>query len=188
VIFLQRALIALALLFGVVVVVVVLALATGVVRAFEVPSSSMEPTLHCARPQPNCEASRDDRVLVVKYVLASPGRGDLIAFHTPTQARLLCGTGGIYIKRIAAGPGDTWAERVGYSYVNGRRQAEGFVPAAERDDRSDGPIHVPAGHYFVLGDNRAASCDSRVWGLVARSEIVGRVFATYWPPNRISAR
>jgi signal peptidase I len=127
-------------------------------------------------------------VIVVKYVFSSPSAGDLVAFHTPDRARDICGAGGIFIKRIAAGPGDTWAERNGFSYVNGRRQADSFVPADERDDRTIGPVRVPSGRYFVLGDNRVSSCDSRSWGLVSRSAIIGRVLATYWPPKRISVR
>ena len=164
------------------------AFVAGVAHPYIIPSASMEPTLHCAKPGVGCLGSRDDRVLVVKYLFSSPAAGDLIAFHTPPLALERCGAGGVFVKRIAAGPGDTWSEHDGTVYVDGRRQADRFVPADERDDRTIGPIHIPAGRYFVLGDDRDASCDSRSWGTVPRSSIIGRVLATYWPPGRISIR
>jgi signal peptidase I len=175
-------------LFAVVVLLVVVGAVTGVLHLYRVPSSSMEPTLHCAKPAIGCVGSRDDRVVAIRYLFASPARGDLVAFHTPRLAAIRCGTGGVYIKRIVAVPGDTWQERNGHSYVDGARTAEPFVPAGERDARTTPPVHLGSGRYYVLGDNRESSCDSRVWGPIARSEIIGKIWATYWPPSRATVR
>jgi signal peptidase I len=71
--------------------------------------------------------------------------------------------------------------------VNGRRLAEPYIDAADRDTRTSTFGRVPPRHYFFMGDNRTASCDSRTWGTVARSELIGPVFATYWPPQRIGS-
>jgi hypothetical protein len=60
------------------------------------------------------------------------------------------------------------------------------VKPDRRDHDTHKPILIPKGHYFFMGDNRASSCDSRVWGTVPRKNLIGEVFATYWPPNRIS--
>jgi signal peptidase I len=175
-------------LIGVIVVVVVVGAVTGVLRPYRVPSSSMEPTLHCARPAPDCRARFSDRVIAIKYLFGGPSRGDLVAFHTPPLAAVRCGAGGTFIKRVVAVGGDTWEERAGRIYVNRVRVAEPYVPADERDDRTIAPVHVPAGHYFMLGDNRASSCDSRSWGTVPRKSVIGKVWATYWPPSRLTIR
>jgi signal peptidase I len=76
------------------------------------------------------------------------------------------------------------SERDGFVYVDGRRLAEPYVKASERDSRT-GSWRVPEGHYFMMGDNRADSCDSRYWGAVPRKNLIGPVMATYWPPDRI---
>src|ERR671933_1675728 len=81
-------------------------------RHYRVPSSAMEPTLHCARPAQGCEAKRMDRILVPRFnPFWSPGRGDIVVFHTPPAATQQCGAGGIYVKRIVGLPGETIAER-----------------------------------------------------------------------------
>jgi signal peptidase I len=164
-------------------VVVVLTL-VGVTHLYRIPSSAMEPTLHCARPQVGCEAAHRDRIFTVKYVLSSPGRGDIVVFHTPPRAELVCGSGGVYVKRVIGLPGETWQEQKGRVYIDGQLLREPYVK--QRDTVTQGRVRIPKGSYFVLGDNRAGSCDSRRWGPLPQGNIIGRVIATYWPPSRIA--
>jgi signal peptidase I len=169
-------------------IAIVLAIKAWVVNPYRIPSSSMEPTLHCARPGPDCEASYSDRVLACRfcYHLWGPKRGDIIVFHTPPEAAQRCGEGGTFVKRLIGLPGDTWAERNGFVYIDGKKLNEPYIKADRRDDRTLGPEKIAKGQYFMMGDNRRSSCDSRSWGTVPRKNLIGKVFATYWPPNRIS--
>jgi signal peptidase I len=169
-------------------IVIVLAIKAWVVNPYRIPSSSMEPTLHCARPGPDCESSYSDRVLACRfcYRFWNPRRGDIIVFHTPPAAATACGAGGTFVKRLIGLPGDTWAETNGYVYINGKRLNEPYVKPDRRDHETHPPMKIGKGQYFMMGDNRASSCDSRVWGSVPRKNLIGPVFATYWPPNRIS--
>jgi len=185
---LGRAVIWLATLIGLAVLILVVLGALGVLRLYSTPSASMEPTLKCAKPATGCTASESDRVAVIKYVGFAPGRGDLIAFHTPPLATARCGTGGTFVKRIIGVPGDRVGEALGKVFVNGARIEDTYVPAAERDSRSFPAVAVTSGNYFVLGDNRSSSCDSRAWGLVPRDAIVGKVVGIYWPWHRIATR
>jgi signal peptidase I len=185
---LGRALVWLATLIGLAVVAVVVLSVLGILHLYSTPSSSMEPTFRCARPGPGCSAAESDRVAVLEYVLTGPGRGDLIAFHTPPAAVTRCGAGGTFLKRIVGVPGDRVGEAAGSIVVNGEPLDEPYVPAPARDSRSFPAVAVTGGHYFVLGDNRSSSCDSRAWGLVPRDSIVGRVVAVYWPFRRIARR
>ena len=170
-------------------VAVVLAVKAWVVNPYRIPSASMEPTLHCARPAFDCEGARSDRVLVnrVAYHLHSPRRGDVVVFDTPSAARV-CGSSGIYVKRLIALPGDTWSERGGVVYIDGRPLDEPYLKRSRRDHETLPPRRIRSGEYFFMGDNRRRSCDSRRWGTVPRRNIVGPVFATYWPPGRIGFR
>jgi signal peptidase I len=169
-------------------ILIVLAIKQWVVNPYRIPSSSMEPTLHCARPASGCEASFSDRVLACRfcYHLWSPKRGDIIVFRTPPQAERECGSGGVFVKRLIGLPGETWSERNGFVYINGKKLDEPYVHDDRRDVESFGPVKIPEGHYFMMGDNRSGSCDSRRWGTVAKSALIGKVIATYWPPSRIS--
>ena len=178
-------------------ILIVLAIKAWIVNPYRIPSSSMEPTLHCARPGPDCEAGYSDRVLACRfcYHLWSPKRGDIIVFKTPPLADQRCGVGGTFVKRLIGLPGDTWEERNGFVYINGKKLDEPYVKASRRDTQSltlrDIPptntyTHIPKDYYLMMGDNRSSSCDSRRWGLVPRKNLIGKVFATYWPPSRIS--
>ena len=175
-------------LIGILVVAAVVLQIAGLLHTYRIPSSSMEPTLHCARPGSECEAAHSDRVMAFDYVLGGPHRGDLVAFHTPSLALVRCGAGGTFLKRIVALPGERWEERSGVVYIDGKPLAEPYIHQDRRDDRTIAPATVPHGEYVLLGDNRASSCDSRAWGTVPRKNLIGKVFATYWPPGRITVR
>ena len=171
-------------------IAIVLAIKAWVVNPYRIPSSSMEPTLHCARPDTGCEARFSDRVLACRfcYRLWSPKRGDIVVFHTPPLADVRCGAGGTFVKRLIGLPGETWEERAGYVYINGKRLDEPYVKPDRRDARTISPIKIRPGHYFMMGDNRSSSCDSRAWGTVPRGNLIGKVFTTYWPPGRVTIR
>jgi signal peptidase I len=165
---------------------IVLAIKAWVVNPYRIPTSSMEPTLHCARPGDGCEAGTSDRVLANRFLyhFRDPSRGDVVVFETPPQTVTACGSGGTFVKRVVGMPGETISQRDGIIYVNGRRLPEPY--AHDRSTMDDGEWRVGPKAYFMMGDNRANSCDSRRWGPVPRDNIIGEVFATYWPPQRIS--
>jgi signal peptidase I len=178
-------------------IAIVLAIKAYVVNPYRIPSSSMEPTLHCARPAAGCEASTSDRVLANRFIyhFRSPQRGEIVVFQTPKLALEACGSQGTFVKRLIGLPGEVWEERSGFVYINGKKLNEPYVKADRRDHDSYGlmdipPRHtytrIPKGYYLMMGDNRSSSCDSRRWGLVPRKNLIGPVFATYWPPSRIS--
>ncbi len=106
-------------------------------------------------------------------------RGDIVAFNTPPRAESECGEGGIFLKRIVGLPGETVSEDGhGFILVDGKRLDEPYISSASRAlDTAFLGRHwkVPAGDYFVLGDNRSESCDSRLWGGVPRHDIIGPV-------------
>jgi len=173
-------------------IAIVLAIKAWVVNPYRIPTSSMEPTLHCARPGPGCEARFSDRVLAdrVSYHFRNPHRGEIIVFKTPKRAREACfGSSGssVFVKRLIGLPGERVLERVGFIYINGKKLNEPYIKPARRGT-DDGGWKVPKGEYFFMGDNRKDSCDSRRWGPVPRKNLIGPVSFTYWPPNRISVR
>ena len=180
-------------------VAIVLAIKAWVVNPYRIPSSSMEPTLHCALPATGCEAKTSDRVLACRfcYHLHSPRRGDIVVFKTPPLAKQECGSEGTFVKRLIGLPGDVWEERNGYVYIDGRRLNEPYVKANRRDHQTLGLVdipprgkltRIPADSYLTMGDNRNSSCDSRRWGLVRREAIVGRVFEIKRGSRRIHLR
>ena len=180
-----------------------LAIQAWIIKPYQIPSESMEPTLDVGQ-----------RVLVNRFIyhLNDPSIGDIIVFHPPagadngtecgvkvhgrepTEVGMSCPrpTKGEsdqnFIKRIVAGPGDTFSVKNGHPVVNGVEKTDepyiipcGSAPACNLPKT----ITIPPDHYFMMGDNRGASDDSRFWGPVPRSWIIGEAFATYWPPNRV---
>jgi signal peptidase I len=122
------------------------------------------------------------------YHFRDPHRGEIVVFNTPQAAKQRCGAGGVFVKRIIGLPGDVWSEKNGYVYIDGKLLKEPYIKADRRDDRTLPPQRIPRDHFFMMGDNRESSCDSRAWGTVPRGNLIGKVFATYWPPNRISVQ
>jgi signal peptidase I len=162
-----------------------------VAQPFRVPTGSMEPTLACAKPTAYCTANFNDRVIVAKvvYRFRNPRRGEIAVFHAPAAAKTMCNEGGTYLKRVIGVPGDVVSERNGVVFVNGKKLVEPYVSFADRviNETKTFP-RLGKDDYFVMGDNRAGSCDSRTWGPVRRSAFIGPVVLTYWPPTRWTVR
>ena len=174
----------------VVAVLVALAVQAWLLKPYRIPSGSMLDTL---RP--------GDRVLVnrVVYHLRDPERGDVIVFRYPENPEV------VFIKRVVGVPGDVLGVRDGRLYVNGGKVAEPYVhrtggridPTVAQATVAGSTMHdpwslaepyrIPEGNYFVMGDNRTDSDDSRDWGTVPRTAIVGEGLATYWPLSRLRA-
>ena len=166
---------------AVVAVAVALLIQAFLVKPYRIPSASMEDTLLIG-----------DRVLVdrISWRFSQPERGDIVVFHPPFG-------GSVLIKRIVGLPNDEVSLSGGYVYINGRRLDEPYVRRIDgRQEPSEPfsnglpwslqePYKVPAGSYFVMGDNRTDSGDSREFGPITRKQFVGRAFAKYWPPGRI---
>jgi len=170
----------------------ILAFEARVAKPFRIPSPSMEPTLHCAKPVAFCQGRFSDRVIAnrLAYRFADPKRGQIVVFEAPAAAKR-CGPGdggSTFVKRIIGLPGERVSERGGVVFVNGRRLVEPYVDAALRGRETASWPRVTRGHYFVLGDNRTHSCDSRTWGTVPRGNLIGPVTLTYWPPSHLSFR
>lgn len=122
----------------------------------------------------------------VSYRVGDPQRGDVIVFHAPPEANCPTGTGCDFIKRILAIPGDSVAVHDNGIYVNGDRLNEPYIPEDFITDPgkfvSERTVTMGPDEYFAVGDNRQYSSDSRVWGPVSKSDIVGKAFFRYWPP------
>jgi signal peptidase I len=159
-------------------VVLVLILRSFVVASFYIPSESMEPTLH------GCATCEPDRVLVDKlsYKFTSIDRKDVVVFTKPDN---LAVNDKDLIKRVIGLPGDTVAGHDGAVYVNGQKLSEPYVMADCHGTVAFAAVRVPADEYFVMGDNRCNSTDSRIFGTIERSTIVGRAFAIVWPFKRL---
>ena len=170
--------------------VVVLGVEHWIAQPFRVPTGSREPTLQCAKPSPDCTGRFNDRVLVAKivYRFRDPRRFEIAVFHAPPAAKEKCAEGGTFLKRVIGLPGEQVSEKDGSFYVDGKKLTEPYETFGTRDSVTqrwprDGP-----NRYFVMGDYRIDSCDSRTWGTVPRTAFIGPVVATYWPPNRWTIR
>jgi signal peptidase I len=171
--------------FAAVLVVLVLVGGCAMLKVYRIPSSAMEPTLHCPRPGIGCEADSGDRILARRFLPGEdPARGDVIVFDTPDATQRYCGSGGVFVKRVIGLPGETVSQRAGVLRIDGRELDEPYLERARRDTET-GTWRVPADEYFVLGDNRLSSCDSRRWGGLPRDNVIGKVVIRYWPPGRI---
>lgn len=180
-------------------ILIVLALKQWVVNPYRIPSSSMEPTLNCAKGplNPGCLGDSSDRVLACRICLDfghNPSRGDIVVFNAPSQTAADCGEGGTFVKRVIGLPGDIVHEdKRGNIFIKSPgspafvKLKEPYIPTQDRlEDTHSGTWRVPEGQYFMMGDNRNNSCDSRTWGSVPRNKLIGIVFFIYWPPDRIS--
>jgi signal peptidase I len=174
-----------------------LALQAWVVKPYQIPSGSMEPTLDVGQ-----------RVLVNRFIyhLHEPHAGDVVVFHPTAGAETAaqCGddvsnreacpkptaqeSSQNFIKRIVAVGGDTLSIKDGHPVVNGvEKTEEPYIRPCGSSTVCNLPktITIPKGYFFMMGDNRGASDDSRYWGPVPKAWLVGEAFATYWPPDRI---
>jgi signal peptidase I len=184
------------------VVFFVIVIQAFAIKPYRIPSGSMEPTLKSG-----------DRVLVDRFserVLGNdPKLGDVVVFHPPAgadAAPAVCGDGAsasdgaaacdqptpgkssqTFIKRVVGIAGDHIAIRGGHVIRNGTREADSYITPCAGGSGCDFPqaITVPKGSYFLMGDNRGNSDDSRFWGPVPKAWIIGKARVTYWPPGRI---
>jgi signal peptidase I len=187
---------------GIVVVAVALAflIQAFLVKTYRIPSGSMEPTLAIGQ-----------RVLVNRIGMhfGDPSVGDVVVFHPPAGADTQppqCGAPGegngsarpcssasqqrsnqTFVKRVVGVGGDRISIRGGHVIRNGRREPDGFINPCGTGFGCDfpGTITIPKGSFYLMGDNRGQSDDSRYWGPVPKKWLIGTALATYWPPDRI---
>jgi len=198
----------------VVELVVIVAVALGLalliqaflVKPYRIPSPSMVPTL---------DVGQRVLVNRLGNNFGNPSVGDILVFHPPKGAVIsdatcgvrngvnqACGkaidredTGTNFIKRLVALPGDQITIRQGHVYRKAKgtttfkRESDGYIAQCDANTGDEctlsTPVTIPPGHYFMMGDNRGESYDSRFWGAIPRSWIIGKAFGSYWPPKRI---
>jgi signal peptidase I len=167
-----------ALGFVLAVVITVVVLRTFVVASYYIPSASMEPTLHGC---PHCEP---DLVVVDKlsYRFGSVARSDVVVFNRPPLAPP---EDAQLIKRVIGLPGETISGHDGRVFVGAKALSEPYVNPVCGGTADFAALRVPAGKYFVMGDNRCDSLDSRVFGVISGSSIVGRSVAVSWPVKHL---
>ena len=177
-----------------------LAIQAFVVKPYEIPSASMEPTLHIGQ-----------RILVDRIGddISGPKLGQVWVFHPPVSETCADGSEGLtssgrndpeacdvvgnresgqtYVKRVVGLPGDRLSIRNGHVYRNGVRERDSYTIPCHGGGECWFPktFTVPRGDYYMMGDNRPDSLDSRFWGPVPRSWMIGSAFFTYWPPDRV---
>jgi len=198
---------------SIVELVVIIAIALGLalliqaflVKPYKIPSGSMEPTL---------SINQRVLVNRIGMDLNGPHVGEIVVFHPPVGAQeSQCGepkhamtaacdtpvpkedTGTNFIKRVVAGPGDEMYIREGHVYRRAKgtstfvREQDSYIKPCAPDVgivcNLTTPIKIPPGHWFMMGDNRGESDDSRFWGPVPEGWLIGGAFLTYWPPDKI---
>ncbi len=126
----------------------------------------------------------------VSYKMRDPERGEIVVFHAPPAAHCPEGTGCDFIKRILGVPGDTVEVKNNAVWVNGNKLPEPYIPSdfviLPGNATKDKSVYLGPNEFFVSGDNRPYSSDSRSWGAITKDDIIGRVFFRYWPPAAIS--
>jgi signal peptidase I len=178
-----------------------LAIQAFLVKPYRIPTASMLPTLHI-----------NQRVLVNRIAshFSSPHIGDILVFHPPrdysscadpSEGESTAGQDSpkacdaaqahhasvTFIKRLVGLPGDRIAISNGHVIRNGLREPDPYIVPCEGSDACNfsRPITIPPGDFYMMGDNRPDSEDSRFWGPVPRAWIIGKAFFTYWPPDRV---
>lgn len=155
----------------VIAVAIAFGIRTFVAEARYIPSGSMLPTLKI-----------DDRLMVEKltYHFRTPERGDIVVFN-PTDRLIEQNFRDAFIKRVVGTPGDKIEVKESRVFVNDQPLTEGYI--LEPSSRNSPPTIVPPNQYFVMGDNRNSSYDSRFWGTVPRDRIIGKAAFRFWPLN-----
>ena len=154
-------------------------LRTYAFQTFYIPSGSMEPTLLVG-----------DRIIVDKLAVdwGTIHRGDVLVFKAPPAEN--CGGEPVVdlVKRVIGVPGDKLYSIGNTIYVNSKPLHENWPhsePLGNAIAAAASPVVVPANHYFMMGDNHSNSCDSRMWGTITRSDVIGKAFLRVWPLNRL---
>lgn len=163
------------------IVVVVAVLASLLIRSyvfqtFFIPSGSMEPTLQIG-----------DRIIVNKLAVefGTIHTGDILVFRAPKAVATVCGDNvADLVKRVIATPGQTVKSVGNNIYVDGKVLKQTWTHVALIGSKPITPTYVTKNHYFMMGDNEPDSCDSRYWGLISRSEVIGKAFVRIWPLKR----
>ncbi len=123
----------------------------------------------------------------ISYQIGQPKRGDVVVFHAPPAAHCPKGTGCDFIKRVLGLPGETIQVKNDHVFVNSVPLEELYIPDDFETSAGDFTRHrtitLSQDEYFVCGDNRPYSSDSRAWGPIKKDDIVGRAFFRYWPPE-----
>ena len=173
----RRARMLLLSLFAAAAVVALAGYGVGAVREYVVVSASMEPTLHCASA-PGCKSLHADRLIAsaLPYLFSGPARGDVVLVDFGSTRHACAGS--VLVKRVVALPGEQIEQVRGRLWVDGRRLREPYLRPRTAAGLDFPERRLGSGHYFVMGDNRAHSCDSREFGAVARDRIAAKVLLT----------
>lgn len=154
-------------------VLVSLTVRTYVFQTFLIPSPSMEPTLY-----------NGNRILVNKLSVdfGTINVGDIVVFKAPPKVAKVCSDAvADLVKRVIGVPGDVLTSKGNTIYIDGKKLDQNWSVFPALGVKPITRIKVPKGQYFMMGDNHANSCDSRFWGTVPRSDIIGKVFVKIWP-------